>query len=107
MLCEPAMDRSSVSANGWLKIVAHSKAAEPCSLALLRSIFCIYAKSNSLQASHPYVHLSCTSLWGSAMSEVNVTELRQNLPDYLAEVRKGKELKITVRGKVIARIVPE
>jgi len=23
------------------------------------------------------------------MSEVNVTELRQNLPDYLAEVRKG------------------
>ncbi|HEV8520598.1 MAG TPA: type II toxin-antitoxin system prevent-host-death family antitoxin [Burkholderiales bacterium] len=41
------------------------------------------------------------------MSEVNVTELRQNLPDYLAEVRKGKELKITVRGKVIARIVPE
>ena len=41
------------------------------------------------------------------MSEVNVTELRQHLPDYLAEVRKGKELKITVRGKVIARIVPE
>ena len=41
------------------------------------------------------------------MSEVNVTELRQNLPDYLAEVRKGKELKVTVHGKVIARIVPE
>jgi prevent-host-death family protein len=41
------------------------------------------------------------------MSEVNVTELRQNLPGYLAEVRKGKELKVTVRGKVIARIVPE
>ena len=41
------------------------------------------------------------------MSEVNVTELREHLPDYLDEVRKGKELKITVRGKVIARIVPE
>ncbi len=41
------------------------------------------------------------------MSEVNVTELRQNLPEYLADVRKGKELKITVHGKVIARIVPE
>ena len=41
------------------------------------------------------------------MSKVNVTELRQNLPDYLAEVRKGKELKVTVHGKVIARIVPE
>ena len=40
------------------------------------------------------------------MSEVKVTELRQNLPEYLAEVRKGKELKVTVRGKVIARIVP-
>ena len=41
------------------------------------------------------------------MSEVNVTELRQNLPDYLAEVRKGRELMVTVHGKVIARIVPE
>lgn len=41
------------------------------------------------------------------MSEVNITELRQNLPEYLAEVGKGKELKVTVRGKVIARIVPE
>ena len=41
------------------------------------------------------------------MAEVNVTELRQNLPNYLAEVRKGKELKVTVHGKVIARIVPE
>ena len=41
------------------------------------------------------------------MSEVKVTELRQNLPEYLAEVRKGRELKVTVHGKVIARIVPE
>jgi prevent-host-death family protein len=41
------------------------------------------------------------------MSEVNVTELRQHLPEYLAEVSKGKELKVTVHGKVIARIVPE
>jgi prevent-host-death family protein len=41
------------------------------------------------------------------MAKVNITELRQNLPDYLAEVRKGKELKVTVHGKVIARIVPE
>jgi len=41
------------------------------------------------------------------MSEVSITELRQNLPHYLAEVRKGKELKVTVHGKIIARIVPE
>ena len=41
------------------------------------------------------------------MSEVNITELRQNLPEYLAKVGKGKELKVTVHGKVIARIVPE
>jgi len=38
-------------------------------------------------------------------SEVNVTELRQNLPAYLAEVKKGKEIEVTSRGKVIARIV--
>ena len=41
------------------------------------------------------------------MSKVNVTELRQNLPAYLAEVQKGGEIEVTVHGKVIARIVPE
>ena len=39
-------------------------------------------------------------------TEVNVTELRQNLPTYLAEVKAGKEIEVTSRGKVIARIVP-
>ena len=38
-------------------------------------------------------------------SAVNVTELRQNLPAYLAEVKKGKEIEVTSHGKVIARIV--
>ncbi|MEP6702704.1 MAG: type II toxin-antitoxin system prevent-host-death family antitoxin, partial [Betaproteobacteria bacterium] len=38
-------------------------------------------------------------------SSVNVTELRQNLPTYLAQVRRGKEIEVTSRGKVIARIV--
>jgi len=41
------------------------------------------------------------------MSKVNITELRQNLPAYLAEVQAGGEIEVTVRGKVIARIVPE
>jgi prevent-host-death family protein len=40
------------------------------------------------------------------MEEVNITELRQNLPAYIEQVRKGKELKISVRGKVVARLVP-
>ena len=39
------------------------------------------------------------------MSKVNVTELRQNLPAYLVEVQKGREIEVTSRGKVIARIV--
>ncbi len=39
------------------------------------------------------------------MSKVNVTELRQNLPAYLIEVQKGKEIEVTSRGKIIARIV--
>ena len=38
-------------------------------------------------------------------TEVNVTELRQNLPAYLAEVGKGREIEVTSRGRVIARIV--
>ena len=41
------------------------------------------------------------------MAKVNVTELRQNLPAYLAEVREGREIEVTVHGRVIARIVPE
>jgi prevent-host-death family protein len=40
------------------------------------------------------------------MDNVNVTELRQNLPAYLAKVRRGQRLKVTSRGKVIAEIVP-
>lgn len=40
-------------------------------------------------------------------SSVNVTQLRQNLPDYLKQVQEGQEVEVTVRGKVIARIVPE
>jgi prevent-host-death family protein len=41
------------------------------------------------------------------MAKVNVTQLRQNLPEYLAKVRAGEPVEVTVRGKVIARIVPE
>lgn len=40
------------------------------------------------------------------MKEVNVTALRQNLPDYLAMVERGERLSITVRGRVIAEIAP-
>ena len=40
-------------------------------------------------------------------TSVNVTQLRQNLPDYLKRVQAGHEVEVTVRGKVIARIVPE
>ncbi len=40
------------------------------------------------------------------MKDVKVTELRQNLPAYLAKVRKGERVRVTSRGKVIAEIVP-
>lgn len=41
------------------------------------------------------------------MAKVKVSELRQNLPEYLARVRAGEAVEVTVHGKVIARIVPE
>lgn len=41
------------------------------------------------------------------MSLVNVTELRQHLPEYLKQVQAGEEISITLHGKTIARIVPE
>lgn len=41
------------------------------------------------------------------MSSVNVTELRQRLPEYLKQVQRGEEIAITLHGKTIARIVPD
>jgi prevent-host-death family protein len=41
------------------------------------------------------------------MNSVNVTQLRQHLPDYLKQVQHGEEIAITLHGKTIARIVPE
>lgn len=40
------------------------------------------------------------------MKEVNVTTLRQNLPDYLALVQRGETVRVTVHGRVIAEITP-
>lgn len=40
------------------------------------------------------------------MPNVNVTELRQNLPAYLDKVRKGQRIRVTLRGKVIAELTP-
>ena len=40
------------------------------------------------------------------MKDVKVTELRQKLPEYLAQVRRGERLRVTSRGKVIAEIAP-
>ena len=40
------------------------------------------------------------------MKEVNVTELRQNLPGYLAKVQRGERIKVTSRGKVVAELTP-
>ena len=37
--------------------------------------------------------------------QVSVTELRQNLPTYLASVRNGSVIEVTSHGRVIARIV--
>jgi prevent-host-death family protein len=41
------------------------------------------------------------------VADVNITDLRQNLPTFIEQVRKGRELRVTVRGKVVARIVPD
>ncbi len=41
------------------------------------------------------------------MREVNITELRAHLPSYLRQVAEGEEIRVTQRGRVIARIVPD
>lgn len=40
------------------------------------------------------------------MSEVNVTTLRQHLPEYLARVERGERIRVTSRGRIIAEIAP-
>ena len=40
------------------------------------------------------------------MKDIKVSELRQRLPEYLAKVRRGERLRVTLRGKVIAEITP-
>jgi antitoxin (DNA-binding transcriptional repressor) of toxin-antitoxin stability system len=40
------------------------------------------------------------------MEEVNVTQLRQNLPAYLEKVRRGRRIRVTSRGNVIAELAP-
>lgn len=42
-----------------------------------------------------------------AMTSINITELRQHLPEYLKQVQAREEVVITVHGKAIARIVPD
>jgi len=40
------------------------------------------------------------------MIKVNITEFRNHLPNYLGRVKKGEEVLLTSRGKVIARMSP-
>ena len=40
------------------------------------------------------------------MDSVKVSDLRQNLPEYLARARRGQRIKVTSRGRVVAELVP-
>ena len=40
------------------------------------------------------------------MTDVKITELRQNLPEYLARASRGERLRDTSRGRPIAEIAP-
>ena len=40
------------------------------------------------------------------MTDVNITQLRQQLPGYLARAAQGERLRVTSRGTVIAEIGP-
>jgi antitoxin (DNA-binding transcriptional repressor) of toxin-antitoxin stability system len=38
------------------------------------------------------------------MVDVNVTDLRQNLPAYLERARRGERIRVTSRGEIIAEM---
>ena len=41
------------------------------------------------------------------MLAIKMTEFRQHLPAYLDRVRHGESFIITVRGRVVARLIPD
>ena len=41
------------------------------------------------------------------MQQVNITDLRAHLPDFLKQVSHGEQIKITSHGKTIARLIPD
>lgn len=40
------------------------------------------------------------------MTKIGVRELRQNASTYLKQVREGEVIEVSVRGRLVARIVP-
>jgi prevent-host-death family protein len=40
------------------------------------------------------------------MPEVNISELRNHLPQYLSRVEAGEEILVIRRGRVVARLAP-
>ena len=40
------------------------------------------------------------------MSEVNVSELRRHLPEYLTRAESGEEVLVIRHGRAVARLVP-
>jgi prevent-host-death family protein len=48
--------------------------------------------------------LNCTE--ENLMTDINITALRQHLPQYLARVARGERLRVTSRGRVVAEITP-
>lgn len=38
------------------------------------------------------------------MQQVNISELRNHLPEYLARAESGEEILVTRRGRVVARL---
>lgn len=53
------------------------------------------------------MYINSVREYGSLMHQVNITELRKHLPNYLKQVSLGEEIQITSHGKVIARLIPE
>ena len=39
-------------------------------------------------------------------NDISISQLRQNLADYLARVKRGETLRVTQHGHVVARIEP-
>jgi prevent-host-death family protein len=66
----------------------------------------VTAQAQSCAVTHFLLNVVNSLLWGNIMSSITSTEANRSFSKLLSNARKGQATEITVRGQVVAKIVP-